>query len=197
MDLRVLGAASEGGEEEGGGNFLLPNGTFLFELLAFLVILFILGYFVVPPIQRAMRQRQQMVQQGIEDAQRARERAEATQRAYREELDEARAEGARIREKARAEADRLAGDKREQAQQEVAELHERGEAELRSQRERAAGELRDQVGGLALTLSGRILGTSPADDDPLRATIDGFLREMEPVSEADRGATTPAGTRSG
>lgn len=191
----VVAAAEEG--EEGGGNFLVPNGTFLFELLAFLLILFILGYFVVPPIQRAMRERQKMVEKGIEEAQQARERAEAAQRAHREELDEARAEGAKIREKARAEADQLAGEKRQGAQQQVADVQERGEEELGSQRARAAGELREQVGGLGLTLAGRILGTTTAEDEQLRATIDSFLRDLEPATENDRGTSTPAGGGSG
>jgi len=189
MDLRFLTAA-EGGEEEGGGNFLVPNGTFIFELLAFLVILFILGYFVVPPIQRAMRQRQEMIEKGIEDARQARERAEAAHRAYREELDEARAEGAKIREKARAEADRLAGGKREQAQQVAAGLHEQGEEELHSQRDQAARELRAQVGTLALTLTERILGSTTADDERLRETIDSFLRDLEP-EPADESSAAP------
>lgn len=195
--MEVLAAASEGGEEEGGGNFLVPNGTFLFELLAFLLILFILGRFVVPPIQRAMRQRQQMVQQGIDDAQQARERNEATQRGYRQELDEARAEGAKIREKARADADRLAGDKRERAQQEVAGLHERGEAELESQRARAAVELREQVGDLALTLFTRILGSRTAADERLLATMDGYLQDLEPLRADRQESSTPAGRGSG
>ena len=198
MDLRVL-AASEG-EEEGGGNFLVPNGTFLFELLAFLVILFILGRFVVPPIQRAMRQRREMVQQGIEDAQQARERTDATKKAYREELDAARAEGAKIREKARAEADQLAGDKREHAQQAVAGVHERGEKQLHAQRDRAASELREQVGGLALRLSERILGSSPVDDKRLQGLVDGFLADVPagsgPAAEDERGGAAPAGTGS-
>lgn len=172
--LRVLAA-----EDEGGGNFLVPNGTILFELLFFLLILFILGRFVVPPISRVMREREQMVQQGIEDAQQARDRAEEARQATRRELDEARAEAGKIRDRARTEADKQADAKRAQAQSEVAEVRAEGEARLREQREQASRELRAQVGGMALTLSGRILGDVTADDERLRATIDSFLADID------------------
>jgi len=34
------------------GNFLVPNATFIAELIAFLIILFILGRYVLPPVRR-------------------------------------------------------------------------------------------------------------------------------------------------
>lgn len=156
LQIGVL-AADSGGSPDSGGNFLLPNGTFLFELLFFLLVLFILGRFVVPPITRAMRERAELVAQGAQDAQTARERAEQARQASRAELDEARAEAAKIRDKARAEADKLADDKRRQAQAETTEVREQGEQALREQGDQASRELHHEVGGLALTLAARIL----------------------------------------
>ena len=40
------------------GNFLIPDGTFLAELVAFLIILFVLRKYVVPPLQKSLTARQ-------------------------------------------------------------------------------------------------------------------------------------------
>ena len=48
---------------QGGGsqNFLLPNGTFFFELILFVVVFILLAKFVVPPIRKAMEERAERV----------------------------------------------------------------------------------------------------------------------------------------
>lgn len=194
LSIGVLAAESGGGEEDSGGNFLVPNGTFLFELLFFLLILFILGRYVVPPITRAMRERSAMIAKGVEDAETAKERAEQARQATRAELDEARGEAARIRDKARAEADKLAEGKRQQALAETTEVREQGEESLAEQREQASRDLHQQVGGLALTLASRILGEVTADDERVRATIDDFLADIDPPEGAP---VVPAAAGSG
>ena len=37
-----------------GGNFLIPNMTFVVELAAFLIVLGVLRRYVIPPVQQAM-----------------------------------------------------------------------------------------------------------------------------------------------
>ena len=56
---RIL-AAEEGG---GSSNFLVPNGTFFFVLVIFLIVLGVIGKWVVPPISKVLRERDAMVQQ--------------------------------------------------------------------------------------------------------------------------------------
>jgi F-type H+-transporting ATPase subunit b len=42
-------------------NFLVPNGTFIAELIAFAIIVFILAKWVIPPVNRAMGARQEAI----------------------------------------------------------------------------------------------------------------------------------------
>ncbi len=44
-----------------GENFLLPNGTFFAELLIFVTVLGVIWRFVIPPINRAMEEREARV----------------------------------------------------------------------------------------------------------------------------------------
>ncbi|MBA3523043.1 MAG: F0F1 ATP synthase subunit B [Geodermatophilaceae bacterium] len=180
MELGIL-AAEEGSNS--GGNFLIPNGTFLFELLLFLLILFVLGRFVVPPIQQAMRKRAEIIEQGAEDAQRAKDRAEEAHRAYREELNAARTEGSQIRDKARGEAEKKAEVIRRAASQEASAEGERAASQLQGQRERAQKELRASVGTLAADLSTRILGTDYSADEQIAATVTGYLEGLRSTED--------------
>src|ERR1700750_1257941 len=87
-------------------NILLPNATFIAEVVAFLLILAIVWRYVLPPVQKVMRQRQEMVRQQAEDADAAREKLAEAEAAFKNALTEARVEAAQIRENARAEAQR-------------------------------------------------------------------------------------------
>ncbi len=70
-------------------NFLVPNGTFFVELIAFGIIVWILGKFVIPPINRAMQRRQDAIREDFAELDEAKAKAEATEHEYREQLVEA------------------------------------------------------------------------------------------------------------
>ena len=48
-------------------NFLVPNGTFFVELIAFGIIVWILAKFVIPPINRAMTARQEAIKKETQE----------------------------------------------------------------------------------------------------------------------------------
>ncbi|MGH4013432.1 MAG: F0F1 ATP synthase subunit B [Pseudonocardiaceae bacterium] len=181
---------------EGGGDqlFLLPNATFFIELAIFLAILFVIWRYVIPPIKKAMNERQELIRRQIEESERARERLQEAETRYSEALAEARVEAAKIREAARADAQAIKDEMRQQADQEVARIQQRGEEQLATQRERVVRELRAEVGRLAVELAGRIVGESLADDARRAGTVDRFLDELDAMSAAESGAAAvPSG----
>src|SRR5688500_2385373 len=82
-------------------NFLVPNGTFIVELIAFGIMLFILGRYVVPPINRAMTARQDAIRQQFNELDEAKSEAKQAEEEFRAQIADARHEAARIREDAR------------------------------------------------------------------------------------------------
>lgn len=183
--MTALVLAQEIAQEEGGdSNFLVPNGTFLVELAIFLIILYVVWKYVVPPVKKAMTERQDMVRRQIEESREARERLEQADARYREVLAEARTEAAKIRDEARAEAGKIKAELREQAEREVAQIRQRGEEQLATQREQVLRQLRTELGELAVALAGRIVGESMADDARRRGTVDRFIEELEAMPAA-------------
>src|SRR5690348_7589076 len=167
--------------------FLLPNGTFIAELIAFLIILFVVARYILPPAQKAMRERQAIIKQQMDDADEAKRQLAEAQKRYQEALNEARTEAAQIRENARAEAQRTVEDLRRQAQEESARIVARGDEQLASQRAAIVRELRGEIGTLAVELSEKIVNQRLADEAQVSATVDAFLAGLESkdkVSEA-------------
>jgi len=171
-------------------NFLLPNWTFVAEVIAFLLILGILARYVVPRIQAMMAERQEMIRKQVEDAEQAKKQLAEAERRYQEALNEARTEAAQIRENARAEAQRTIEDLRQQAQEESARIVTRGEEQLASQRSAIVRELRGEIGTLAVELAEKIVDQRLADDAQVSATVDAFLAGLESRdSVSEQGAT--------
>lgn len=156
-------------------NFLIPNGTFFFEVLCFLVVLWILGKKVLPRINTMIESRQQTIRQQFEDAEKARAEAEKAQREYTEALAETRKEISRLREEANAEKAQIIDEARSEARRQAEELLEANRERLNTERQQILLSLRNEIGELAFTLSEKIVRDSLRDEDRQRKLVDDFI----------------------
>jgi F-type H+-transporting ATPase subunit b len=163
-------------------NFLVPNGTFFVELIAFGVLLFLLGKYVIPPINRAMTARQEAIRAEFAELDEAKSEAEAAEEEFKSQIADARHEAARIREEAREQGAAIIAEMREQAQTEAARIVEHAHAQIEADRKAAVTSLRAEVGTLATTLAGRIVGESLEDEARQSRVVDRFLAELEGAS---------------
>ncbi|MFN2518520.1 MAG: F0F1 ATP synthase subunit B [Jatrophihabitantaceae bacterium] len=161
------------------GNFLVPNATFIAELVAFILILGFVAKFIVPPVSKVMSARKELIRKQIEDSDAARAKLEQAEQQYKNALTEAREEAAQIREHARAEAQRTVEELRAQAVAESARIIARGEEQLATQRGAVVRELRAEIGTLAVELSEKIVEQRLGDDAQVRATVDAFIAGLE------------------
>src|SRR3954454_11761842 len=115
-------------------NFLVPNGTFLVELLAFLVLLFLLGKFIIPPINRAMTARQDAIRAEFAELDEAKSEASAAEEEFKAQIADARHEAARIREEAREQGAAIIAEMRGQAQAEAARIVEHAHTQIEADR---------------------------------------------------------------
>ncbi len=178
-----------------GGVFIVPNATIFAELFAFLIVLFVIRRYVVPPLSRAMEARQNAIRTQIETAEQARDEAERTLEQYRAQLADARAEASRLREEAREQGRAIIEELRGQAQQEAARITAAGESQLSAERQQVVAALRAEIGRLAVELAEKIVRTTLADESRQRAVVDRFLDDLESrdVGAADGSGTATAG----
>jgi F-type H+-transporting ATPase subunit b len=171
---------------EQNSNFLVPNATIFVELLLFLIILFIFYRFIVPPLTRAMKEREEMNRKQAQDREEATRQLQEAEERYQAALAEARKEASAIRDKSRADAQRIRDDMKARADREVAQIREQSEQQLAQQRQQVLGELRQDIGGLSTELAGRILGLPMGADGPQRDTVDRYLAELDGDRTNDR-----------
>jgi len=157
LSVTVLGA-SQASEEGGQSNFLVPNGTFFFVLIIFLIVLGVIGTFVVPSITKVLRDREAMIARTTDESRRADKQLTAAEADYQKFMADARSEASAIRDEARAEGRQIIEDTRARASAEAASVLQRADEELSRQGESAAAELQSSVETLSATLASRVLG---------------------------------------
>lgn len=164
-------------------------GTLIAEIVALVVVVAVLVKYVVPPLQRMMRQRQDLIRRQLEESRAAHQRLEAAEQQYRDALAEAKAEAARIRDDARADAQRIAEELQEQARREVERIRQRGEEELARAHQQVVRELRAELGARSAALAERLVRQSLAEEEARSRSVDAFIDELEGASAPDRSAS--------
>ncbi|MFW0797433.1 F0F1 ATP synthase subunit B [Gordonia sp. CPCC 205515] len=140
-------------------NFLIPNATFFVCLLIFVIVFLVIRTMVVPPIVKVLDERDARVAKTLEDNKAAAASYEDAETDYRAAMKEARGDATGIRDEARAKGnEELAEAKRRATEESDAALADTT-AELKVEADNASTTARQDVGRLAETLAGRVLGT--------------------------------------
>ncbi len=159
-------------------NFLVPNATFVVELIAFLLVLFVLRRYVLPVINKSMEDRQQTIRQSMEDAETARRRAEEAEAEYARTVEAARHEARAMVDEANRIGEELRADLRQRGEQEYERIISRAQADIDASARRAAEDLRRQVVDIVITVTEKVIGEGFGSDGQ-RALIDRTIAEVE------------------
>lgn len=151
-------------------------------IVLFLIILGVMWKVVVPMFEKTYAERTAAIQGGIQKAEAAQAEAAAALEEYKAQLSSAREEASRIREEAKTQGAAIVADMRQQATEESSRLLANAKAQIEAERAAAVSSLRTEIGGLATTLAGRIVGESLDDDERARRTVDRFIADLETQS---------------
>lgn len=174
----------------GSSNFLVPNGTLIVEIVAFLIVLFVIWRYVLPVLNKALEERQQQIREALETADRAKAEADETRAQRQTILDEARQQARQIVTQANTNAERVRAEATERGQQEYERLVGSAEAEIALARQRAVEEVSARVAGLVLSVAQQVIGRE-FDAEAHRALIDEAVAALR--SSADTSAAGAQG----
>ncbi|MCW2891218.1 MAG: synthase subcomplex subunit [Actinomycetia bacterium] len=162
-----------------GGNFLIPNMTFVVELAAFIIVLGVLWRYVIPPVQQAMTARQEMARKLVSDRQEAKQLLEKAQTAYKTAMADARHQAAQLRAQAEEQRREIVDGASTEAEARAEEIISRGQARLVAEQRQAIRRLKADLGNSAVELAEKILGEALADGQRQKRLIDRFLSHIE------------------
>jgi len=175
-------------------NFLIPNGTIIVELIAFLIVLFVLGKYVLPPVNRAIVTRQEQIRSELAAAEAARADASAADDERRNALEQARHQAREIVAQAKHTAEQVQSEASQRGQAESDRIIANAEAELSLTRQRAIEESAARMGEIVLDTVEKIIGRE-VDASAHRELLDEAIEALKSdVRTGDRGAG--AGARS-
>lgn len=165
---------------------------FIAELVAFVIVLFVLWRYVLPLIKDMVRKRQDEIQRQVDEADEAKRKLEDAHGRFDNAVQQAEAEAARIRDDARADAAGIREELIAQAEAEVERMLQRGRDQLAAQRDQVVRGLRSELGGASMELAERTVRKELSEDDARTASVDSFLSEIENLP-SPRGSQVAAG----
>jgi F-type H+-transporting ATPase subunit b len=142
----------------GSSNFIVPNGTFIVELVIFVVVLGIVAKFILPPIRKVMRDRDELVKKEQDSADSARKEATRLDAERQQVLADARARAREILHEGSRQVDELLQEARASGQDEHERLVREAAGRIDSERERVRAEVLARAEALVIEAAERIVG---------------------------------------
>jgi F-type H+-transporting ATPase subunit b len=136
------------------------NATFIGQMVAFIIFIYLTSRFVWPPIVAAMAERTQRIADGLQAADRAEKDLELAKQKVVDQLSSAKKEAAVIIDSANKRAIEIVEEAKDKARQEGDRLKVAAQAEIEQATSRAKEELRSKVVVLALAGAEKILESS-------------------------------------
>jgi F-type H+-transporting ATPase subunit b len=151
-----------------------------FQIVNFLLLLYLLNRFLFKRVFALLDERQQRISKGLEDAEAAARDRELARAEREAAVDEARKEAAAMI----ARATKIAEDSRveitAQAKAEAESISARAREEIVAEKEKAMAELRATVADLALEAAAKLVGTEMSGTTQ-RRLVEDFLAEVTPA----------------
>ena len=148
--------------------------TALFTLLNFLAVFFVAKRFLIGPVMKIIKDRQDEIDGMYSDANNAKQSAEAMQSEYEAKLSDAHAASERIVKEAVTRGQAREEEIIRQANAEASAIMDKAAADIAMERKKAINDAKDEISDLAMAIAGKVVGReiNAADQSKL---VDEFI----------------------
>ena len=154
--------------------FNLP--VLIAQVVNFFLLLVLLRIFLYKPVLEMLDRRAQRIREGVEAADKSKERASAAEQEVAQQLDASREQGQALIAQAQEAGNRIQEEARSQARQEGETMLERARTEIQLERDQAIAELRGEFADLTVSAAEKVIGQS-LDRQAHQRLIDEVLAE--------------------
>ena len=159
---------------------LLPqSGLLIWTLLAFLVVLFILGKYAWPAIIKGLREREQNIADSLATAERVKAEMAQLKSENEEMMARAREERSAMLKEAKETKDRIVSEAKEQAKAEANKIIIDAQQQINAQKMAAITEVKNQVGKLVIEVSEKVLRKQLAANEAQEEHIKGLIHDIK------------------
>lgn len=168
--------------------FLLPNATFFVELAVFLILVWVFVKYAIPPINKAVADRQELIRSSLEAADQAKRDAAATDDERHQLLEVARGQARDIVATAQQTAEQVRSDATARATAEYDRIVGAAAADVAAARQHAIDEAAARLGEVVIEVVAKVIGRE-IDANAHRDLIDEAIGALN--DEARRAAGQP------
>lgn len=157
---------------------VLPQlSSMILQLIATVVLFFILRHFLYKPVSKFMNERKEGIQSDIDDAKALKSEAIELKSEYEFKINEAKTEGQKIIEDSRKRGEEIKQDIVREARVEANSIMEKARVEIEREKEKALEEIKLQAGEMAILIASKVIDKN-LDMNLQKDMIDKFVDEV-------------------
>jgi len=161
----------------GGGLLSFNTGFAIWVLISTVVFLIAMQKYLVPPIMKALDERENRIKDSLESAEKAIAKAEQISKDNEKALKEAEIQAQKIRKEAIEDAELLRSEKIENSRKEADKIIQNARAAIEQEKKNAMVELRKEVSSLAIEAASMII-EAELDEKKNKKLVESFINDL-------------------
>lgn len=158
---------------------IIPEfGMFFWTLLMFLLVWFFLGKKAFGPIADALTEREESIQNALDQAEIAKQEMASLQASNEKLLQEAREERVAMLNEAKATKNALIAEAKAKAKADANKIISDAQVEIENQKNAALAEVKSQVGAIALDIAEKVLQKELKGDESQVSLVNKLVSEI-------------------
>ncbi|MEM9832334.1 MAG: F0F1 ATP synthase subunit B [Bacteroidota bacterium] len=153
-------------------------GLIFWQLVGFLILLFVLGKFAWKPILNALNERESSIEEALLSAEKAKEEMKQLQASNEQLLAEARKERETMLKEATAAANKIKDAAREEGEKERKRMVDDASVEIENQKKAALADVKQQVAALSVQIAEKILRENLKADAAQKSYVDKLVSDL-------------------
>ena len=158
--------------------------TLLFQILNFVVMVFVLWRFLFKPVIKILDERSSRVTRALEDAEQREREAQDLRVEYEEKLAQGQEQVIVMRQQAQEELAQTKSQILDETRQEITAIRDKAQAEIEESRQQAIYQHRHELGRLVTALSARMIRESTGETFQ-KASIEKFVDQLAALPVED------------
>ncbi len=160
-------------------DILTPDtGLFIFQVVAFMLLLFLLGKFAWKPILSGLKEREETIENALQSAEQAKKDMEALNADNAKLLAEARQERDKILKEAMAAANSIKEEAKEETSKITAKMVEDARASIENEKRAALADVRTMVASISLEITEKVLRKELSDKNAQETLVDEYVKDL-------------------
>ena len=154
-------------------------GLIFWQLVTFLIVLFLLAKFAWKPIMKALHEREDSIESALSAAEKAKLEMQALKADNEKLLKEARAERESMLKEARELKNKMIEDAKTEAQAQANNMIAQAQAAIESEKKSAMAELKNHVAGLSLDIAEKVVRQELSNKDKQLELVESMLNDAK------------------